>query len=109
MKVCMHNTSYASLAANCDSVATTDLAPGDLFVAHDERGGAGVAYVVMHLLVNDKGSRLYTVATGCSSACDFHIPLLTEDKDQPWITADQIQSLANELPFSGFFRFRGLQ
>ncbi|MCK4607241.1 MAG: hypothetical protein KAU35_08105 [candidate division Zixibacteria bacterium] len=109
MKVCMHNTSLASLAANCDSVTADDLAPGDLFLAHDERGVTGVAYVVMHLLVNEKGSRLYVVATGCSDACDFHIPLLTEDRNQPWITADQIRSLANGLPFSGFLRFRGLQ
>ncbi len=108
MKVCSYKLSYANLAANCDSVAATDLAPGDLFIAHDESGRDGVTYVVMHLLVNENGSRLYAVATGCSSACDFHIPLLTEDRKRPWITADQIRSLANELPLSGFFRLRGL-
>ncbi len=109
MKVCIYSTTYANLPANCDSVAADDLKPGDLFVAHDERGATGVVYVVMHLLVSEKGPRLYAVATGCSDACDFHIPLLTEDRNEPWITADQIRSLANGLPFSGFFRFRCLQ
>ncbi|MEA3296309.1 MAG: DUF4846 domain-containing protein, partial [candidate division Zixibacteria bacterium] len=104
--MCMANTSYESLARNCDSVAARELLPGDLFIAHDKQVRKGCVYVVMHMLINSKGEKLYAVACGCEESCDFHIPLLTNDRDNPWVTAERIQSLAGDLPFSGFFRFR---
>ena len=103
---CLYNTSYKSLAQNCDSIDVRELMPGDLFIAHDKLSRAGCVYIVMHMLNNKKGEKLYAVACGCSESCDFHIPLLTGDRDNPWITTDHIQSLAENMPYSGFFRFR---
>jgi len=106
LMICLDQTSYASLTANCDSVSADSVEPGDLFVAHDESGRRGRVYVVMVKLVDDHGNRLYTVASGCPEACDFHIPLLTEDRDSPWVTVEKIEQLAPEYPQRGFFRLR---
>jgi len=103
---CMRNTSYRSLAENCDSVAEGEVAPGDLFIAHDEKGRTGCVYVVVHMLVNDASERLYAVATGCSEACDFHIPLFNNNRNYPWVNLERIKALGSDQPYSGFFRFR---
>jgi hypothetical protein len=103
---CMKNTTYKSLAANCDSIAESLAAPGDLFIAHDEAARTGCVYVIMNMLVNDAKEKLYVVATGCSEACDFHIPLFNENRNNPWITIEQIRSLGADLPYAGFFRFK---
>ena len=101
---CMLHTSYASLQQNCDSVAETEVGPGDLYIARDERGRKGKVYVILAMLVNDDGERLFTVATGCSEACDFHIPLFNSNRRNPWITIDRIQELGEDWPHRGFYR-----
>jgi len=91
---------------NCDSIKDNEIAPGDLFIAHDEKGRTGSVYVVINMLVNDEGKKLYIVATGCSEACDFHIPLFNNNRNYPWITVERIRSLGSGMARSGFFRFR---
>ncbi len=106
MRFCLENTSYQSLAYNCDSVDASLLMPGDLFVAHDSTGNNGVVFVVMHMLKKGKNEKLYAVATGCSEACDFHIPLFNNDKNNPWLTAAQIAELGRDYPRRGFLRLK---
>lgn len=106
MTICMDNTTYSSLAYNCDSVNAADIMPGDIFVAHDEKGRKGITYVIMHMITNDKGQKLYAVATGCEEACDFHIPIFNNDRDNPWINAKEISSLGLGFAHSGFLRFK---
>ncbi len=104
LNACMQNQDYASLAANCDSITLEEAAPGDLLIGHDERGRTGSVFMVMNVLVNGDGEKLYTVARGCPEACDFHIPLLTLKRDFPWVTADQLKALVDDLPTWGGFR-----
>jgi hypothetical protein len=106
LDLCLKNTSYRSLAANCDSIAPDQVAPGDLFIAYDKTGRKGRAYMILNMVNNNKGEKLYAVATGCPEACDFHIPLLNEDRDYPWVTLDRIKSLGDGFPYAGFFRFK---
>lgn len=106
LDLCMRNTSYLSLAENCDSINDNEIAPGDLFIAHDEKGRTGSVYVVINMLVNDEGKKLYIVATGCSEACDFHVPLFNNNRNYPWITVEGIRSLDSGMARSSFFRFR---
>ena len=102
----MRNTSYQSLAENCDPIVDREVAPGDLLIAYNERGSAGVAYVVMNMMVNDAREKLYVVATGCSEACDFHIPLFNDNRNYPWITVERIKALGSDMAYSGFFRLK---
>ena len=106
MALCMEYVRYSGLVRNSDSIAAQDVLPGDLFVAHNKNGTRGCAYVVMQVIESNTGERLYAVATGCPQACDFHIPLLTKDRDRPWVTTEQIEQLGAEYPYSGFFRMR---
>jgi len=106
MRFCLENTSYQSLAYNCDTIAADKLRPGDLFVAHDDSGTKGAVSVVMHMLEKSKKEKLYAVATGCEEACDFHIPLFNNDRRNPWITAAQIMELGKEYPHRGFLRLK---
>jgi hypothetical protein len=106
MKFCQDNTTYQSLAYNSDTVKAGDLRPGDLLVAHGEDGKNGVVYVVMHMLVDEKKQKLYAVATGCKEACDFHIPLFNNDRNNPWLTSEQIAALGKDFPRSGFLRLK---
>ncbi len=106
MRNCLENTSYRSLAFNCDSIDAEHIMPGDLFAAHDSTGRVGVVFVVMHMLKNGKKEKLYAVATGCREACDFHIPLFNNDKNNPWLTAAQIAKLGRDYPCRGFLRLK---
>ncbi len=106
ISTCMDYLSYKGIVRNCDSLKVEALRPGDLFVAHDQKGRKGRAYVVMHVVENDAGQSLYAVATTCSRSCDFHIPKLTDDRDQPWISREQIADLGADFARSGFFRLR---
>ncbi len=106
LDLCMKNTTYGSLAENCDSIRDSEVAPGDLFITCDEKGRTGAVYVVLNMVVNDTGHRLYVVATGCSDACDFHIPLFNHDRNYPWITLERIKKLGSDMTRSGFFRFK---
>jgi len=103
---CMENSTYASLAMNCDSLAVEDLLPGDLIIGHDSSGLTGETYVIMRTLVDRDGRKLFTVATGCADACDFHIPLLGNDRDKPYIDTDRLETLAADWPYRGYFRAR---
>ena len=106
MRFCQENTTYKSLTYNGYPVDDDKVMPGDIFVAYNERGNKGVAYVVLHMLTNDKNEKLYCVGTGCEKACNFHIPLFNNDRHNPWLTADQIGVLGIDYPHSGFFRLR---
>lgn len=106
MGLCLEHTDYRSLAANCVSVKADDLMPGDLLIAENENGRKGRVYIVMLKVVNDKGDKRYVVGCGCEEACDFHIPLLTGDKDKPWVSVAEIEQLAPEYPRRGFYRLR---
>jgi len=104
LSVCMKNQTYESLGENCDSIPADQARPGDLLIGHDERGLTGRVYVILNMLVNDAGDRVYAVGTGCPEACDFHIPLVTSDRDFPWLTPSQLDSLTEGYPRRGYFR-----
>jgi len=104
--LCAQNTNYRSLTMNSDSVEIEQLAPGDLFIAHDKTGRIGEVWVVLCMLVNDDGDKLYTVGTGCPQTCAFHIPLFNDNRRFPWLTSDEIKELGADFSFSGFFRLR---
>lgn len=108
MHFCMQVTDFRSLAGNCDSVAGSEITPGDMLIAHDESARKGKVYVILNMLVNEAGDKLYVVATGCEQACDFHIPLVSADRDYPWISLEQVKALTDGMPFSGFFRFKAV-
>jgi hypothetical protein len=104
----VQNTNYLSLTYNCDTVPETHLLPGDLLIAHDDRGRSGVVYIIMCVVLNDSGNRLYLVGTGCEDACDFHIPLFNDRKDYPWIDLETMKSLVPEaFAHKGFYRLKG--
>ncbi|HOD66245.1 MAG TPA: DUF4846 domain-containing protein [candidate division Zixibacteria bacterium] len=111
LTVAMEQQTYQTLAANCDSLPPEEVRPGDLVIGHDDRLLVGKVYIVVNMLVNDEGERMYTVATGCPkpNACDLHIPLLTPDRHSPWITPGHLAALVDDLPQWGFFRLRGSQ
>ena len=100
------NTTYRSLVDNCEKILGEGAAPGDLFIAMDEKGREGVVYVILNILVNDNNEKLYVVGTGCPEACDFHIPLFNDDVDYPWINLEQIKALTGEYPVVGFYRLK---
>ena len=103
---CIDHTDYRSLAANSVSIKPDELMPGDLLIAQNETGRKGRVYIVMLKVVNDKGDKRYVVGCGCEEACDFHIPLLTEDRHKPWVTLAEIEQLAPDYPQRGFYRLR---
>jgi hypothetical protein len=103
---CVNYLSYKGLLRNCDSLTKETLRPGDIFVAHDKKGRKGCAFVIMHVIENDAGQSMYAVATSCARSCDFHIPMLTEDRHQPWISRAKIAELGADFEHSGFFRVR---
>ncbi|MBU1651091.1 hypothetical protein KKA00_02630 [bacterium] len=104
--LCAMNTDYQSLAAGGDSISMERLAPGDLFIARDEKGRRGQVWVVLCMLINDDGDRLYAVGTACPETCAFHIPLFNDNRKYPWLTAESISKLGGDFPQSGFFRPR---
>lgn len=103
---CMKNTSYASLAKNCDSVKAGELKPGDLFIGHATDDRSGFVYIIMNTLENDKGKKLHLIGTGGRTACDFHIPLMGDNQKKPWLTLEKLKEFAPDTEFSGFFRLR---
>jgi len=106
LNMAMQHTSYKSLAKNCDSLSIDDLAPGDLVIAHDKKSKKGKAYLVLNMIENSNGKKLYALATGCEEACDYYIPLFNLDRNSPWIDAERIKKIIAEYPESGFFRWR---
>ncbi len=108
LQFCSKQSNYAALVRNCDSIDAKDVLPGDLLVAHSETGKSGRVYVVLNMLENGDRLRLYAVATGCDQACDFYIPLVNEDRGNPWLSIEDVRALAGDLPYRGFFRFRSV-
>lgn len=106
MRFCLENTTYESLARNCDTIPASDARPGDIFVAHDENGKDGVVYVILHMIVNASDDKLYAVATGCKEACDFHIPLFNNDRNNPWIRPREIAELGGDYARRAFLRLK---
>ena len=106
IEMCDHQTTYKSLAANCDSVSSTDLLPGDMYITWNENGARGKVIMVLTAIVNAKGEKLYVVGTGCDTECDFYIPLFNNDRNYPWISASQIAELFPSSGTAGFFRPR---
>lgn len=104
---CQLNTTYAGLIRNADPVKIEDIQPGDMFIAHDSDGRKGVVYLVINMIYNQQHERQFAVATGCLNACDFHIPLLTANRNTPWVPVSAIQALApTGSTVSGFYRFK---
>ncbi len=104
LRVCMENSNYQSLASNCDSISGKELLPGDLVIGHNSNGMKGVVYMVMNVIENNNGDRMYCLATGCAEACDFHIPKFNESRENPWIDLRRIEELVTDFPKKGFFR-----
>lgn len=105
----LNNLSFKSLIESSDQVPADDLMPGDFFLATNSRYKDGVVYFVMHYIVGDDGLKKYVVATGCPKACDFHIPLFNNNKDNPFITVEEIENLAQQYPNYSFYRFKALK
>lgn len=104
LDLCSRATTYASLAANCDSIRAEDLLPGDLIIGHNERGLTGQVWIVLNVIENRKGNRLYCLSTGCADQCAPYIPKFNADRDNPWITLDRIRDLTADYSFHGYFR-----
>ncbi|MFQ5452748.1 MAG: DUF4846 domain-containing protein [Candidatus Zixiibacteriota bacterium] len=105
---CMQNTNYKSLAENCDPIPESNLAPGDMYIAHDSSGRKGQVLIILNMIVNENDERFYIIATGCEKACDFHIPLIKGDRDYPWMTIENIKEFKPNMTISGFFRFKSI-
>lgn len=101
---CMDFNNFRSLAKNCQPLDSNLLAPGDLVLGYNSKGRDGMALIVVQVIVDKSGNRLYVVGTGCPEACDFHIPKLTENRDRPWLTLAQVLALTKSFEHSGTFR-----
>lgn len=102
--LCANNTTFNSLRDNCLPVDDAEVIPGDIFIVSNQGGGKGKIYVVLCMLESKRHEKVYAVGTGCSNACDFHIPLVGQSRSDPWLTTDGIRGLTPELPNRGFFR-----
>lgn len=105
----LNSLNFKSLITASEPVQTKELMPGDFFLATNSKFKDGVMYFVMHYIVGEDGKKKYVVATGCPKACDFHIPLFNNDKNNPFITIDQIENLAGKFPNYGFYRFKAVK
>lgn len=103
--LCAKWSDYGVLAKNAEPVDTSDLRPGDMLIAQKKVPTYGRVFVILNILENDKGERLYLVGTGDTKPCDFYIPLANDDKLYPWLTLSQLVGLASDYPTHGFFRF----
>ena len=103
---CMQNVSYESIANSCDSVLSSEVQAGDMYIGYDATGKKGKLFVVLRLIKSDSGDILYLVANGCPDACDFHIPNINSDRQNPWIKIEQLQDLTSEFNNSTFYRFK---
>lgn len=105
---CMDNTTYASLVKNCDDVSEDKLLPGDLIIGKKGTPNTDFLLIIMNVIENEAGEKQYIVGTGCKEACDFHIPLLTEDRDHPWLSLTELKSALGSIAEIGFFRFKNV-
>lgn len=105
----LNSMNFNSLIQSSIQIETKNLKPGDFFLATDSKFKDGVMYFVMHYIIGDDGQKKYVVATGCPKACDFHIPLFHNDKNNPFVTIDEIENLAQNYPNYGFYRFKAIK
>ncbi len=105
----MQNVNYQSIAKSCDSVASTDVQAGDMYIATDSTGKKGQLFIILHLIANQDGATMYLVANGCPDACDFHIQKFNEDRDNPWITIEQLLERTKEFDVANFYRYKSIE
>jgi len=108
VKRAMEMTNCASLADNCVRIADTAVQPGDLYLSWDSESGEANVLILMYMLVNDDGERMFAVATGCADPCEPHIPYFTHDRNQPWITLDEIREVVPRHNNEGFYRLNAI-
>lgn len=106
LDVCDQQSTYKSLAANCQPVAGDSLLPGDMYITFNEEGAKGQVIILLTMIVDSSGRKLFTIGAGCERECDFYIPLMNGDKNYPWISADQIAALYPPSDHAGYFRPR---
>ncbi len=106
LKRSMEMTNCASLADNCVAIPESEVKPGDLYLSWDNESQDAVVLIIMYMLVRDNGDRLFAVATGCAEPCEPHIPYFTHDRNDPWLTVDEIPREVPVHENRGFFRFR---
>lgn len=105
MDLISRHTTYGSLVVNSSAVSRDEIAPGDMLIAKNENGRKGLVWIILNVLRNDDGERLFLVGTGCQEvACDFHIPRFNADRSDPWITLDTLLTLAGKYTDYGFYR-----
>ena len=106
MELCDQQSSYKSLAGNCQPVSQDSLLPGDLYITFNEEGVKGRVIFLLTMIVDSDGHKLFTIGAGCEKECDFYIPLLNDDKSYPWISVDQIATVSPPVDHAGYFRPR---
>jgi len=106
VELCDRQSTYQTLAGNCDSMAVDKLLPGDMYITWTGEGYKGKVVYLLTMVVDSLGHKLFTVGLGCPEECEFYIPLLNGDRNYPWISADQIPILYPSQGSSGFYRPR---
>jgi len=99
------NTNFKGMAQNMAEVNENELAPGDVYLGYSGPGKDGFLLIILNMIENDNGDRLYAICTGGNPAHDLYIPIFNNDRDNPWITIDQIKAFAPQADSTGFYRF----
>jgi hypothetical protein len=99
---------YESLTGMCKDVSEKKLSPGDMLISYDDNSKNGDVYIIMKIVKNNNGDRLFIIANGCENACDFYIPLFNNDRNYPWITLDDIKDQTEYKKNMGFYRLKGI-
>jgi hypothetical protein len=94
------DTNSHSLKNGCQSINSTELRPGDMFV-QNERGGIGHVSVIMDLCRLQEGRELMLVGYSFMPAQEFHIEKATDSYGiQGWFTREGYERyLADHLNF----------
>jgi hypothetical protein len=106
VKRAMEVTTCESLARNCVAIEDSDVSPGDLYMSWDSASGESVVLVLMYMLENDRGDRMFAVATGCDDPCDVHVPFFTHDRNDPWLKLSEIEKEVPNHGQQGFYRLK---
>lgn len=106
LQFCMENSNYRSLANSCDLIENSQVQPGDMFISFDDTGKKGAVLIILHLIFSNSGDTLYLVGTGCELACDFHIPKIKGNRNNPWVTLQEIKTVDTTYEHSQFYRFK---
>lgn len=100
------NTNFKGMAQNMTPVDESELAPGDIYLGYTGRGKKGFTYIILNMIQNDSGDKLYAIATGATPSCELYIPIFNDDRKNPWITTEQIKEFAPQADSTGFYRFK---